>query len=179
MNFNSIKEKNSLSKDSSIIKKSFAFTLILCFIHNCTYANSSWHWISTTRPYDVLPFVVVLTLAIETISILKFSNIENKLKTFIVVLIGNVLSFAAPYVFFAFLPGPIYTFYDWLERSPFYTIGEFYLFTTILMEFPIIYNVLKKHTINKRVLVITIICVNILTTLMTYTIERIFCKGLW
>ena len=33
------------------------------------YADSSWHWISDTRPYDVLPYVIVMTLAIETFSI--------------------------------------------------------------------------------------------------------------
>jgi len=30
-----------------------------------TYANSSWHWLTKTNPFDVLPYAVILTLLIE------------------------------------------------------------------------------------------------------------------
>ena len=41
------------------------------------FANSSWVWISETRPYDVLPWVAIGTLIIETISLIVFSKIKN------------------------------------------------------------------------------------------------------
>ena len=50
---------------------------------------------------------------------------------------------------------------------------------TILIELPIVYNILKKYTKSKKILIITIVCANILTTLITYMAERIFCRGLW
>lgn len=180
--FNFIKNKNILPKEISIINKILLiFIIFCCFTPNYTYANSSWNWISTTRPYDVLPFVVILTLAIENISIFRFSNIENKLKTFIVVLIGNLLSFAAPYIFETYVAamGGMYSFYESLEHMPFYNISFIYLIITIIIEFPIVYNILKKHSKNKKILILTIVCSNIFTTLITYIIERIFCRGIW
>ena len=49
---------------------------------------------------------------------------------------------------------------------------------TVLLEFPVVYNTLKKEAKNKKTLVVSIICSNILTTLFTYVIERIFCRGI-
>lgn len=49
-------------------------------------ANSSWVWISQTRPYDVLPWVALVT---------------------------NLLSFAAPYVLYSFDPVFVWSGRDW------------------------------------------------------------------
>lgn len=96
--FKNYKKQNIFNNVKCFMERTWYVVMILmCFFPNFTYANSSWRWISDTRPYDVLPFVIIVTLAAETISIIKFSHIENKAKTFVVVLIGNILSFAAPY----------------------------------------------------------------------------------
>ena len=59
-----------------------ALLLILIFMPVLmlnVYANSSWVWISETRPYDILPFVIVITLVIE-ISFIYFIGIIIKNK---------------------------------------------------------------------------------------------------
>ena len=45
-------------------------------------ANSSWVWISETRPYDILPFVVIGTLLIETVAVNLVGKINNWYKSF-------------------------------------------------------------------------------------------------
>ena len=41
------------------------------------YANSSWHWISSTRPVDILPVVIVTTLLIESVIVIKLSKVKK------------------------------------------------------------------------------------------------------
>ena len=62
-------------------------------------ANSSWVWISETRPFDLLPAVIVLTLAIEIAAVLLALKKKNFWKVLFFVALGNLLSFAAPYVY--------------------------------------------------------------------------------
>jgi hypothetical protein len=55
-------------------KKYYVLLFIAIFIilfPTAAYANSSWHWLTTTTPFDILPYVVVLTLAIEYVAIKK------------------------------------------------------------------------------------------------------------
>ena len=74
-------------------------TALLVFAFSFTaFANSSWAWISETRPYDVLPFVAIATLAIETAALNLILKIGNWHKVFSGVLIGNLISFAVPYI---------------------------------------------------------------------------------
>ena len=40
--------------------------LMMCLLPMTASANSSWRWLSEARPYDVLPFVAVITITIET-----------------------------------------------------------------------------------------------------------------
>ena len=162
-------------------KKTAAFfisfaVLFMIPVHAC--ANSSWGWISEKRPYDVLPFIIAVTLIIETIAVNFIPKIHRPLKAFITVCAANHISFLAPY-FFAYTIPSLYTFKQELEHTPFYTIGITYLFITIAIELPIVYNILKKDTENKKTLMITIIAVNILTTIICAVTERIICYGEW
>lgn len=154
------------------------FTFLLCFIPTVAYANSSWYWVSETRPYDVLPVVIALTLIIETVSVVAFAGAKNhKLKVFIVVLIGNLLSFGAPYLLAA--TDILYTFNQMLEHTPLYNVGIAYLVVTLVIEMPIVYNTLKKDVKSRKKLLFTILFSNVITTLITYIAERIFCYGKW
>lgn len=153
-----------------------ALSFLLCFPATA-FANSSWRWISETRPYDVLPFVIIGTLIIETSMINYIPRINRTKKVFGVVLLGNALSFAAPYI--AIIDGPIYTFSQALENWPTYTIGFAYLTITIVIELPLVYNLLKKQTVSRKTLFLTILAANIITTILTAIAERIFCYGQW
>ncbi len=145
------------------------------------FANSSWRWISETRPYDVLPWVAIGTLIIEAISIIYFAKVEKKFLTFIVVTLANLLSFAAPYLFIWIVPSAPggYTFEMTMENLPFYTIGFLYYIITILVELPVVCFSLLKYTSSTKKFIITVIGSNIVTTILVAVIERLVCVGHW
>ena len=147
-------EANSMKKYKLI--SAFIISLFSLQLFNLTtFANSSWVWISETRPYDVLPWVAIGTLIIETISLIVFAKIKNGFKVFAFVTVANLLSFAAPYLFLWLVPNEVgYTFEMFIENTPSYTIGVLYYITTILIELPIVYFSLIKYasSIKKFVL---------------------------
>ncbi len=51
----------------------------LILFPSTAYANSSWHWV-TTSPLTVLPCAVIFTLLIETIAVVKFGKVDNRNK---------------------------------------------------------------------------------------------------
>ncbi len=156
-------------------------TSMLIFIFSFTaFANSSWVWISETRPYDVLPFVALATLIIETAALNLILKIGNWHKVFSGVLIGNLISFAVPYIGYSNTP----PYYDMplsyiLERGPFYTVGAAFLFLTVAVELPFIYFWLKKDVKNKKLLVLITVLANVVTTAMVALAERLLCEGHW
>lgn len=156
-------------------------TALLVFAFSLTaFANSSWVWISETRPYDVLPFVAIATLIIETAALNLILKIGNWHRVFTGVLIGNLISFAVPYIDYSNTP----PYYDMplsyiLESGPFYTVGAAFLFLTVAVELPFIYFWLKKDVKNKKLLVLTTVMANIVTTVMVAVAERVLCEGHW
>lgn len=155
-------------------------TSMLIFIFSLTaFANSSWVWISETRPYDVLPFVALATLIIETAALNGFLKIGNWHRVFTGVLIGNLISFAVPYIGYSnttpyadYLSLP-----EILNRGPFYTVGTAFLIMTLAVELPFMYFWLKKDVKNKRLLVLVTVLANVVTTAMVAVVERLFCEG--
>ena len=152
------------------------------------YANSSWVWISTTRPYDLLPFVIAGTLLIEILAVRLVAGIKNYKKTIPVTVISNLVSFAAPYLLMfitvqmensTISDGSPFTLEDTLDKLPIYTVGLAFLFMTLACELPIVYNVLKKETDHRKRLALVIIGSNFLTTVLTAVVERTLCYGRW
>ena len=157
---------------------SVTFLLLAGFIFSVS-ANSSWVWISEKRPYDLLPFVALATLLIETLGYNYLLKIENFYRTFCGVLIGNLISFAVPYIGYSNTTpyAGYYTLTQILNRGPFYTVGAAFLIITILVELPFMYFWLKKEVENKNKLVAVAILLNTVTTVMVAVIERVFCEG--
>ena len=52
-------------------------------------ANSSWVWISQTRPYDVLPWVALVTIIIETICLKRVLKEQRWKKVLVVTLVAT------------------------------------------------------------------------------------------
>ena len=155
------------------------FTAVFSLAFSITAsANSSWRWISESRPHDVLPFVILLTLVIEFLLIYFIAKAKNLLKITLFVFLANALSFAAPYLLLYIVPS-LYTFQQTLEHTPFYIVGIVYWVTTIIIEVPTVYIALQKQTENLKKLFLTIITANTLTTILTAIIERTVCKGIW
>lgn len=166
-------KKNSFMTLTLALIMSFGFSLT-------AFANSSWVWITATRPYDVLPFVVVFTLVAETWFIAFFCKIESKSRVFVPVLVGNLLSYAMPYIVYSrSLYGEFYGLKHALDHSPYYTVGTAFLVMTLVAELPVVYLSLKKKAEDKRVLAISIVIINVLTTVAVALVERVLCRGEW
>ena len=155
-------------------------SLLVTCMTSLAYANSSWHWISETQPFDILPWVVIATLAIE-ISVLCWCIKDSHVRVVIFVLAANVLSFVAPF----FLDWGLgqyqilgYDFERFLNHTPRYIIGMTYGILTLAVEVPVLYNMFKEKVDKKKLLNVTI-AVNIFTTVMVFAIERIVCEGAW
>ena len=127
------------------MKKSLILTpFMLCLLCMTAYANSSWHWVSQTRPYDVLPIAIIVTLFVEFVGTIRFAG-TNKLKSILVILIGNLASFLTPYLFAL---NSWYGFENTLNHTPFYNIGIGYFIITLMVEFPIVYFGLHNNCIS-------------------------------
>lgn len=166
-------KKNSFMTLTLALVMSFGFSLT-------ALANSSWVWITESRPYDVLPFVIVFTLVAETYFIAFFCKIESKSKVFVPVLIGNFLSYAMPYIIeYQTMYGEYYGLKHSIDHGPFYTVGTAFLVMTIVAELPVVYLALRKKAEDKRVLAISIVIINVLTTVFVALLERVLCRGQW
>lgn len=156
---------------------------ILFFMNATAYANSSWHWL-TTSPMTILPFAIVFTLFIETITIARFNNISNTNKVFVIVSLANLLSFLAPYLIRAYRFIPTsggYSISAAFNKGPYYIVLSGYLLLTLIVELPVVYSYLRKEVAktNKRNLIQTIIVSNVITTLSVAICERLICIGQW
>ncbi len=168
-----MKKNNTLISVTLALIMSFGFSLT-------AFANSSWVWITESRPYDVLPFVVAFTLVAETFFIAHFGEIESKSRVFVPVLIGNLLSYAMPYIVYSnSLYGEFYGLKHALDHSPYYTVGTAFLVMTLIAELPVVYLSLKKKSGDKKALAISIVIINVLTTLAVALVERLLCRGQW
>lgn len=168
-------------KNSKILSL-FIVTLTIAVITSLSsvtvFANSSWVWISEKRPFDILPFVIAGTLLIETLAINFIPEIHKPLKVFLIITAANSVSFILPYLILLAHPEP-YPAWD-LEvlNSGFNPIVSFlFLFFTLCAELPVVYFSLKKNTDNNKKLLLTIIGVNILTTILVGVVEHTICEG--
>ena len=164
------------------------FGVILCalLLPLTVQANSSWHWLTKTRPYYLLPVAIVVTLLAEILAINYIPKIKKPLKVAAFVTVGNLLSFTAPYVlwiidqinlFGADGISDYFTYYTAFQPS--YTVGFDYFLITILVEGPIVYLGLRKNVSSKKALILTTIAVNAATTVFVAVLERLLCRGAW
>lgn len=156
--------------------------VVLMFIcaTSFSYANSSWHWITETLPFDILPWVVIPTLMIEFV-VLCWCIRESYFRIGIFVIVANLLSFVAPF-FIDWLLGDYqilgYDFERFLSNTPRYIIGFTYGVLTLAVEVPVLFNAFKKNDEDRKLLT-TIVVVNVVTTALVFAVERIVCIGKW
>jgi hypothetical protein len=154
--------------------------LIMICTTTFAFANSSWHWVSEMRPFDVLPWVVIPTLVIE-IAVLCWCTKDNYIRVGVYVILANLLSFVAPFfIDWSFGEYQIlgYDFERFLNHTPRYIVGLTYGILTLAVELPVLYRAFK-HRVSEKKLVSTIIAVNVITTALVFVIERIVCQGTW
>lgn len=132
----------------------------------------------------LLPFAIILTLLIEVVGIIIFGQVKDTKNVLKVVTLANVISFIFPYVERANRMKAVAGSWFWAVRKafdsgPYYMVLTGYLILTILIEVPLVYKFLSRHSLNRKRLLQTIILVNIITTLIVAGIERYFCYGRW
>ena len=149
-------------------------------IPQTVHADSSWIWLTRYRPWDVLPPVALATIVIEVLAIWLIPHTDNFWKTALAVILANLISFLLPYFYMLFGPeNPGYSFSQLLDSGPYYNAGGFFVFLTLFLEAPIVYNLLRKHVGSTKKLLWTIIVSNITTTAMVAVIERMITHGEW
>ena len=153
-------------------------SLMLLILPQAVFADSSWCWLTDTRPFDILPPVALATIVIEVLAIWLIPNTGKLMKTAVAVILANAASFLLPYALL--LNNPVYPkFDDMLNAGPNYIVGAGFVILTLVLEIPIVYNLLKKHVDNKKKLLWSIIGSNIVTTAMVAVIERMVTNGYW
>ena len=151
---------------------------VLLIIPQAVFADSSWCWLTDTRPFDILPPVALATIVIEVLAIWLIPNTGKLMKTAVAVILANAASFLLPYALL--LNDPVYPkFDDMLNAGPNYIVGAGFVILTLVLEIPIVYNLLKKHVDSKKKLLWSIIGSNIVTTAMVAVIERMVTNGYW
>ena len=123
---------------------------------------------------------------VEVITVCTVTQIAKPLKASLLIIMANLLSFLLPYIIMGLVP-VIYmedlNFFEMINfyanRHPTYIVGIAFLLFTLLIEIPIIYNLLKKDVANKKCLFFSTVAVNCATTFVLAVIERIVFRGSW
>jgi hypothetical protein len=164
-----------------IMKTAVFAGILLAFLPIAVYANSSWHWV-TTSPFTVLPFAVIATLLIEKAAVVKIGKVPNSRRTLIIICAANLLSFIAPYLerAYRFIPtSGEYAIMAAFNKGPFYIVLSGYLILTVIVELPLVFYLLREESANKKNLFMSILLSNTVTTLLVAVLERIICIGRW
>lgn len=167
--------------------------IAFCAVFICVFmfpmtasANSSWHWLSSKKPYELLFIIAPLTIAAESAAIDHIPKIRKPAKVIGIVGAANLASFFAPYaaiILNALLYSPEIDI-EWeltytIDYMPYYTVGVFFLIVTLCVELPIVYFSLRKDCQKRHLLLITVIVSNIITTALCALAERLLCHGAW
>lgn len=80
-------------------KLTIALAFLTILFTTTAFANSSWHWLTDKRPYELLPLAIVFTLLIEFV-IIYFVNKPGKWWFVLgIIIVANLASFLLPYLF--------------------------------------------------------------------------------
>ena len=119
------------------------------------------------------------TILIECLSIWLIPRTGHAFKVLGIVMVANAASFLLPYAFLEADLSWYGTFEHILDSGPHYIVSGVFLLLTLLVEMPIVYNVLKSKVQDKKKLQLTIIISNMITTAGVAIIERLITEGYW
>lgn len=168
-----------MEKSKPALRISIMIMALMALFSLNAFADSSWVWISEKRPFDILPWVALGTILIEWLSIWLIPKTGHALKVLGIVMIANAASFLLPYAFLKADLSWYGTFEHILDSGPHYIVSGVFLLLTLLVEMPIVYNVLKSKVQDKKKLQLTIIISNMITTAGVAIIERLITEGYW
>ena len=168
-----------MEKSKPALRISIMIMALMVLFPVNAFADSSWVWISEKRPFDILPWVALGTILIEWLSIWLIPRTGHAFKVLGIVMVANAASFLLPYAFLKADLSWYGTFEHILDSGPHYIVSGVFLLLTLLVEMPIVYNVLKSKVQDKKKLQLTIIISNMITTAGVAIIERLITEGYW
>ena len=168
-----------MEKSKPALRISIMIKALMVLFPVNAFADSSWVWISEKRPFDILPWVAMGTILIEWLSIWLIPRTGHAFKVLGIVMVANAASFLLPYAFLEADLSWYGTFEHILDSGPHYIVSGVFLLLTLLVEMPIVYNVLKSKVQDKKKLQLTIIISNMITTAGVAIIERLITEGYW
>ena len=168
-----------MEKSKPALRILIAIMALIVLLPANAFADSSWVWISEKRPFDILPWVALGTILIEWLSIWLIPRTGHAFKVLGIVMVANAASFLLPYAFLKADLSWYGTFEDILDSGPHYIVSGVFLLLTLLVEMPIVYNVLKSNVQDMKKLQLTIIISNVITTAGVAIIERLITEGYW
>ena len=168
-----------MEKSKPALRILIAIMALIVLLPANAFADSSWVWISEKRPFDILPWVALGTILIEWLSIWLIPRTGHTFKVLGTVMVANAVSFLLPYVFLKADLSWYGTFEQILDSGPHYIVSGVFLLLTLLVEMPIVYNVLKSNVQDMKKLQLTIIVSNVITTAGVAIIERLITEGYW
>ena len=168
-----------MEKSKPALRILIAIMALIVLLPANAFADSSWVWISEKRPFDILPWVALGTILIEWLSIWLIPRTGHAFKVLGIVMVANAASFLLPYAFLKADLSWYGTFEDILDSGPHYIVSGAFLLLTLLVEMPIVYNVLKSNMQDMKKLQLTIIVSNVITTAGVAIIERLITEGYW
>ncbi len=171
-----------MQREKPFVTAALVFLLLPLF-RLTAWANSSWIWVSETRPVDVLPWVAAATVLIETVWIGRCLDRALRPRVFLAVCAANLVSFLAPYLFLSLEPMTMgYSLAEALQKQadhwPSWIVGGGYLALTVLTE-SFVYFLFEKKAARPKGLLRAFLFSNIATTALTFAAERLLCRGHW
>lgn len=165
-------------------RKIALLSLCMACLPSAALANSSWRWFTKTRPHDLLPAAIAVTIAIEICLLVRFSGVKSGKWAAGSVIAANLVSFLVPWALeyeeYLYSGWSMYMGFDaFLSKTPHYQVTILFLLMTLLFELPVLYLLLRKCAQNKKRLMLTAAGANALTTLICAVMERTLCRGQW
>ena len=165
-------------------RKLALLSLCLACLPSAALANSSWRWFTKTRPHDLLPAAIALTIALEIYLLVRLGGVKRRKWAAGSVIAANLVSFLAPWALeyeeYLYSGWSMYVGFDaFLSKTPHYQVTILFLALTLLFELPVLYLLLRKRVQSKKRLMLTAAGANALTTLICAGMERMLCRGQW
>ncbi len=108
-------------------------------------------WLTKYRLQYILPPATLATIVIEVLAIWLIPHSDNFIKTALIVIIANVVSFMVPYIVILEIGSGTYSTIDeFMDSYPMYIVGIGYCISTLGFEMSIIYALLCEQVGRRK-----------------------------
>ena len=142
----------------------------------CAFAHSSFFYDTATRPYYVLPFTFIFSVAVEYAALRFIVRVNRGRRAFVVVFLGNLFAFGATAIYYFISNRNQFPGTAW----PPYMIGVIFLAASFFIEVWVESDVLLVDASGSQwKLAWTLLAANAVTGGAGALAERLICTGSW